>query len=43
MRIAIAQINVHIGNFSGNLARIRAAVAEAKEQAADIVLLPELT
>ncbi|MEO0873513.1 MAG: NAD+ synthase, partial [Bacteroidota bacterium] len=43
MRIAIAQINVHIGNFSGNLARIRAAVAEAKQQEADIVLLPELT
>lgn len=43
MKIAIAQINVHIGNFSGNLARIRAAVAEAKEQGADLVLLPELT
>ena len=43
MRIAIAQINVHIGNFSGNLARIRAAVAEAKQQKADIVVLPELT
>lgn len=43
MKIAIAQINVHIGNFSGNLARIRAAVKEAKAQGADLVLLPELT
>ena len=43
MKIAIAQINVHIGNFSGNLARIRSAVAEAKTQGADLVLLPELT
>ncbi len=43
MKIAIAQINVHIGNFSGNLARIRSAVAEAKAQGADLVLLPELT
>jgi NAD+ synthase (glutamine-hydrolysing) len=42
MKIAIAQINLHIGNFSGNLARMRKAIAEAKEQGADIVLLPEL-
>ncbi len=42
MKIAIAQINVHIGNFAGNLARMRAAVSEAKDQGADIVLLPEL-
>ena len=42
MKIAIAQINVHIGNFVGNLARIRQAVTEAKSQGADIVLLPEL-
>ena len=43
MKIAIAQINVLIGDFTGNLQRIRSAVAEAKEQGADIVLLPELT
>ncbi|RMF02720.1 MAG: NAD+ synthase [Bacteroidetes bacterium] len=42
MRIAIAQINVHVGNFAGNLARIRAAIAEAKAQSADLVLFPEL-
>jgi NAD+ synthase (glutamine-hydrolysing) len=43
MKIAIAQINLHIGNFSGNLARMRSAIAEAKAQGADIVLLPELS
>lgn len=43
MKIAIAQIKIHIGNFAGNLARIRAAVQEAQSQGADIVLLPELT
>lgn len=43
MKIAIAQINLHIGNFSGNLARMRSAIAEAKAQGADLVLLPELS
>lgn len=42
MKIAIAQINVHIGNFAGNLARIRKAITEAKDQGADIIVFPEL-
>ena len=42
MKIAIAQISAHVGNFAGNLTRIRAAVAQAKTQGADLVLLPEL-
>jgi len=42
MKIAIAQINVQIGNFTDNLTRIRQAVREAKSQNADIVLFPEL-
>ncbi len=42
MKIALAQINVHVGNFAGNLTKMKAAVAEAKEQGADIVCLPEL-
>lgn len=42
MNIAIAQINVHVGNFAGNLIRIRQAIAEAKSQGADLVLFPEL-
>lgn len=43
MKIAIAQINSHVGNFAGNLQRMQAAVAEAKTQGADIVCLPELS
>ena len=42
MKIAIAQINVHIGNFAGNLTRIRKAIAKAKDQGADIIVFPEL-
>jgi NAD+ synthase (glutamine-hydrolysing) len=42
MKITIAQINVHVGNFAGNLARIRTAIADAKAQSADLVLFPEL-
>lgn len=43
MKIALAQINIHIGNFAGNLAKARWAVAQAKAQGADLVVLPELT
>jgi NAD+ synthase (glutamine-hydrolysing) len=42
MRIAIAQMNVHIGNFSGNLAKMLHMVEQAKAQQADIVCFPEL-
>ena len=42
MRIAIAQLNYHIGNFEGNLEKIRSAVAQAREQNADLVAFGEL-
>ena len=42
MKIAIAQLNFHIGNFDGNLQKMLAAVAEAKAQQADLVLFGEL-
>ncbi len=42
MKIAIAQLNYHIGNFDGNLQKMLAATAEAKEQGADIVVFGEL-
>jgi NAD+ synthase (glutamine-hydrolysing) len=42
MRIAIAQLDYHIGNFEGNLQKMLAAVAEAKHQQADLVLFGEL-
>ena len=42
MKIAIAQLNFHIGNFEGNLEKMLAAVATAKEQGADLVCFSEL-
>jgi NAD+ synthase (glutamine-hydrolysing) len=42
MRIAIAQINSTIGDFSGNREKIMAFVRRALEQSADLVLFPEL-
>lgn len=43
MRIAIAQLNSHIGNFEGNVSRILEAVAEARSQGAELIVFPELS
>lgn len=42
MKIAIAQLNFHIGNFEGNTQKMLDAVETAKEQGADIVCFAEL-
>ncbi|MBC8172423.1 MAG: NAD+ synthase, partial [Chitinophagales bacterium] len=42
MKIALAQINVHIGNFEYNFSKIASFIEEAKRSAADIVVFPEL-
>lgn len=42
MKIAIAQLNFHIGNFEGNLQKMLTAVAQAKAAGADIVCFSEL-
>ncbi|MCB9276703.1 MAG: NAD+ synthase [Lewinellaceae bacterium] len=42
MKIAIAQLNFHIGNFEGNLSKMLQAVDMAKGQGADIVCFSEL-
>ena len=42
MNIALAQINVHVGNFEANLRKMLEYTARAKEQGADIVVFPEL-
>jgi len=42
MKISIAQINYHIGNFEGNYEKMAAAVARAKSDKADIVCFSEL-
>ena len=43
LRIALAQLNVVVGDVTGNLARIRDAIREARDQqAADLVVFSEL-
>jgi NAD+ synthase (glutamine-hydrolysing) len=43
MKIAIAQLNYHIGNFDGNLQKMLQAVTEAKTNRADLVVFGELS
>lgn len=42
MKIALAQLNYHIGNIAGNLQKMLDAVEEARKQGADIVCFGEL-
>ena len=42
MKIAVAQLNFHVGNFEGNLQKMLAAVKTAKKQKADLVCFSEL-
>jgi NAD+ synthase (glutamine-hydrolysing) len=44
LRVALAQINLLVGDVRGNLERAIGAAREARDQLhADLVLLPELT
>lgn len=42
MKISLAQINHHIGNFEGNLKKMLEAVAVARDQGSDIICFGEL-
>ncbi len=42
LRIALAQINVTVGDLNGNRTKIACFLAQAKQQAADLVVFPEL-
>ncbi len=42
MKIALAQLNYHIGDFDTNLVKIAGAVSEATGQGADLVVFSEL-
>lgn len=42
MKIALAQLNYHIGNFEGNLQKMLAAVESARKQGADLICFGEL-
>jgi NAD+ synthase (glutamine-hydrolysing) len=42
LRIALAQLNVVVGDLAGNRDRIVAAIGDARDAGADLVVLPEL-
>ena len=42
MRVALAQLNVVVGDLDGNRARILSATEEARSRGADVVVFPEL-
>ncbi len=42
MRISVAQLNYHIGNFEGNLAKMIKAIMTARDQGADLICFSEL-
>jgi NAD+ synthase (glutamine-hydrolysing) len=42
LRVALAQLNLVVGDIPGNAERVREAIAGAREQGAQLVLLPEL-
>jgi len=41
LKIASAQLNAHVGDLKGNMAKARAAFERAKSGGADILVLPE--
>jgi NAD+ synthase (glutamine-hydrolysing) len=42
LRIALAQLNVVVGDLDGNREKILASIAEARDERADLVVFPEL-
>jgi NAD+ synthase (glutamine-hydrolysing) len=42
MKITLAQLNYHIGHFEANLAKMVDAIAQAKEEGADLIVFGEL-
>ena len=42
MRIALAQLNYHIGNFEGNLQKMLESVEKARREKADLICFGEL-
>ena len=42
MKITIAQLNYHVGDFSGNLEKMKKAVSTAKAEGSDLICFAEL-
>ncbi len=43
MKITIAQLNYHIGNFEGNLKNMLGAIEQAKKEKSDLIVFSELS
>jgi NAD+ synthase (glutamine-hydrolysing) len=43
MKIAIAQLNFHVGNFDFNFQKISNAITQAKQSGADLVVFSEMS
>ena len=43
MRIALAQLNFHIGNFEYNVTKIISSISKAKSLGAELIVFPELS
>ena len=43
MKITLAQLNYHIGNFDGNLSQMKEAIEKAKEDQSDLICFSELS
>ncbi|HVS82708.1 MAG TPA: NAD+ synthase [Pyrinomonadaceae bacterium] len=43
MRVTIAQINTTNGDYEGNVAQILSAIAQARKDASDLIVFPEVT
>lgn len=42
MKIALAQLNYHIGNFEDNVSKIKTSISKARSEGADLVVFAEL-
>lgn len=43
MKIALAQLNFHIGNFESNTEKIKSSIVRAKKEGADLIVFAELS
>ena len=43
MRLSVAQLNYHIGNFTANREKIRKAIHKARDDKSDLLIFSELS
>lgn len=42
MKVTLAQINVHVGNFEANAEKFKSAILQAKSEGSELIIFPEL-